>query len=205
MAHILAAVLRRRHSRRGGGGNNGPDYGDGAVVPRIQSLYVASRAPFREVEQFIEYSADARTGYNMDLVRAHGSLRDALYAYIDGTLVMQEGRSLLEIHGETHAGEHRRSRHDIQAMFVGVRQGDPFGATLDIRAPCDADWPPIMRIHPILRWEYADVWAFLRSPLLANKDDTAEKPAGVAGGGRDGVPYCSLYDLGYVADGDRPN
>ena len=205
MAHILAAVLRRRHSSRGGGGSDAPDSGDGAVVPRIQSLYVASRAPFREVEQFIEYSADARTGYNMDLVRAHGSLRDALYAYIDGTLVMQEGRSLLEIHGETHAGEHRRSRHDIQAMFVGVRQGDPFGATLDIRAPCDADWPPIMRIHPILRWEYADVWAFLRSPLLANKDDTAEKPPGVAGGGHDGVPYCSLYDLGYVADGDRPN
>ena len=87
MAHILAAVLRRRHSSRGGGGNNGPDYGDGAV-PRIQSLYVASRAPFREVERFIEYSADARTGYNMDLVRAHGSLRDALCAYIDGILAV---------------------------------------------------------------------------------------------------------------------
>jgi FAD synthetase len=40
-----------------------------------------------------------------------------------------------------------------------------------------------MRVHPIINWSYADIWEFLRSKEL-------EKGAG--------VPYCNLYDYGYV-------
>lgn len=48
----------------------------------------------------------------------------------------------------------------------------------------DPDWPPLMRVHPILDWTYADIWDFLRSPEL----------------GQDAIEWCSLYNYGYAFD-----
>ena len=40
-------------------------------------------------------------------------------------------------------------------------------------SPTDGDWPAVMRVHPVLDWSYAQVWAFIRGL---------------------GLPYPSLYD-----------
>ena len=68
--------------------------------------------------------------------------------------------------------EVRPSSHFLPAVLTCGRT-----ATLDFRVQTDPDWPPFMRVHPIINWDYSDVWTFLR---------------------RFKVPYCSLYDEGSV-------
>jgi len=68
----------------------------------------------------------------------------------------------------------------IKAIFMGTRSTDPRSATLKDFSPTDPGWPQIMRVNPILEWDYDDVWNF----ILAMK-----------------VPYCALYDRGYTSIG----
>lgn len=180
LAHILAAVLRRK------AGLTAENY----HIPTIRSLYIACKSPFPEIEDFIRYSSAPDTGYNLDLIWSHGDIRNIL-AECTGMAPSSKGAPL----------------RNVRAMFIGVRHEDPHGSTLGFESPCDPDWPPMMRIHPILRWEYDDIWAFLRCPVLAT--DMSVSAPGVTGGGSLGVPYCSLYDHGYTSLGStfntRPN
>lgn len=91
----------------------------------------------------------------------------------------------------------------IDAILIGTRRTDPhggesststgprhgqlfidlavlfffFAAALSYRNMCDPGWPVFERINPIIDWSYADVWKFLKKLQ---------------------VPYCALYDQGYV-------
>ena len=63
-------------------------------------------------------------------------------------------------------------------------RGDPNAEGQDMFCPSNRDYPPFMRINPILSWSYSDVWAFLRLS---------------------GVAYCSLYDHGFTSVGSADN
>lgn len=70
------------------------------------------------------------------------------------------------------------------AFVLGTRGSDPNAVGQHEFAP-SSDWmPPFMRVNPILSWDYADVWAFLRVYEL---------------------PYCGLYDDGYTSLGKQSN
>jgi FAD synthetase len=68
----------------------------------------------------------------------------------------------------------------VRAIFVGTRRTDPHGADLKHFDPTDRGWPPFMRIHPVIDWHYAEIWAFIRELE---------------------IPYCELYDKGYTSLG----
>ncbi|KAK2614086.1 hypothetical protein N8I77_000944 [Diaporthe amygdali] len=118
----------------------------------LQSVYIVAPDPFAEVDAFVEHSAAA---YHLDLCRYALPMRAALDAYL-------------------------RDRPRLRAVFVGTRRTDPHGAALTHFDPTDGDWPAFVRVHPVIDWHYAEIWAFLR-----HLD----------------IPYISLYDQGYTSLG----
>ncbi|KAL8382096.1 hypothetical protein RB595_006065 [Gaeumannomyces hyphopodioides] len=118
----------------------------------LQAVYVVSRHPFAEVDEFV-----GRTGaqYRLSVERVAQSMRPALHAYL-------------------------ASRPAVRAVFVGTRRTDPHGQDLTHFDPTDPGWPPFMRVHPVIDWHYAEIWAFIRHL---------------------GIPYCVLYDRGYTSLG----
>ncbi|KAL1993672.1 hypothetical protein VTN49DRAFT_2341 [Thermomyces lanuginosus] len=118
----------------------------------FQAIYIISQDPFPEVESFVAQSA---AYYHLDLARYALPMRAALEAYL------------------------KRNKR-IKAMFVGTRRTDPHGEYLTHFDPTDKDWPQFMRIHPVIDWHYAEIWAFIRHL---------------------GIPYCELYDRGFTSLG----
>lgn len=73
----------------------------------------------------------------------------------------------------------------IKAIFVGTRNDDlKPGVVIPVYAPTDPDWPPYMRINPILSWSYSQVWSFIKDL---------------------DIPYCDLYNQGYSSLGTKSN
>ncbi|KAM3573067.1 hypothetical protein VYU27_004937 [Nannochloropsis oceanica] len=72
-------------------------------------------------------------------------------------------------------------REGLKAVFLGVRSGDPYSLESEHLQPSSPGWPVFLRVNPILKWDYGQVWRFLR---------------------RFNLPYCSLYDEGYTSLGD---
>ncbi|GAA97164.1 uncharacterized protein L969DRAFT_91987 [Mixia osmundae IAM 14324] len=127
----------------------------------IQCMYVRCDSPFDEVESFVE---TCRARYQLKIDKVAASMKSALAQY-------------------------QSSHPAVKAIIVGTRRGDPHGASLDSFQSTDPDWPQYMRVHPILDWSYADVWACLRSTEL----------------GPSGIGWCSLYDQGYTSLGSTHN
>lgn len=97
----------------------------------LQSVYIVSPHPFAEVDAFVEDSAQY---YHLDLSRYSLPMRAALSEYL-------------------------KERPRLRAVFVGTRRTDPHGAALTHFDPTDEGWPEFMRVHPVIDWHYAEIWA----------------------------------------------
>ncbi|KAL2822986.1 FAD synthetase [Aspergillus granulosus] len=69
---------------------------------------------------------------------------------------------------------------NTKAIFIGTRRSDPYGERLKFFSPTDGGWPEFMRIHSVVEWRYAEIWAFTKALDL---------------------DYCCLYDEGYTSLG----
>lgn len=115
----------------------------------LQGVYIVSRHPFPEVEDFV---ATSSAEYHLDLARYELPMRPALEAYL-------------------------KEKTSVKAIFVGTRRTDPHGEFLTHFDPTDKDWPQFMRVHPVIDWHYAEIWAV--SVLLCLY-----------------LPFCSLLSKG---------
>jgi FAD synthetase len=123
---------------------------------KLQVLYVKDDEPFPEVSDFMEKSKDV---YNLDIVAVSRPMKEGLQGMLE-------------------------ARPHIQAAILGTRNGDPNASSQKKFCPTDSDWPKLMRVNPILKWNYADIWTLIRGLNL---------------------PYPGLYDRGYTSLGDRRN
>jgi 3'-phosphoadenosine 5'-phosphosulfate sulfotransferase (PAPS reductase)/FAD synthetase len=89
---------------------------------------------------------------------------------------MKEALQQYKIEHEKHSG------NEVKAILVGTRLGDPYSEHLDTFMETDIGWPKLMRVHPILEWNYDDIWEFLRCEEI----------------GKGGIGWCELYDYGWV-------
>ncbi|KAI0444813.1 phosphoadenosine phosphosulfate reductase [Xylaria telfairii] len=119
---------------------------------KFQAVYIVSPHPFSEIDDFVVSSS---AEYQLDVTRYELGMKQGLEAYL-------------------------ADHPDIKAIFVGTRRTDPHGEKLTHFDPTDGGWPDFMRVHPVIDWHYAEIWAFIRHLE---------------------IPYCPLYDQGYTSLG----
>ncbi|XP_065160034.1 uncharacterized protein [Atheta coriaria] len=119
-------------------------------------MYVQSKKPFPQVTAFID---KLKKYYNLDVHTLTLGIKDGLAAIL-------------------------QDKPNLKACLMGTRRSDPFSANLRHFQATDNGWPEIMRVSPLLDWEFAHVWDY----LLSFK-----------------VPYCCLYDEGYTSLGNVDN
>jgi FAD synthetase len=59
-----------------------------------------------------------------------------------------------------------RERPKVKAVLVGTRRTDPHGGRLGFFNETDHGWPAFMRVHPVIDWRYAEIWAVSLSPFF---------------------------------------
>ncbi|GAA5917716.1 hypothetical protein JCM8208_001887 [Rhodotorula glutinis] len=175
LIHLLAtSILRHLHPHAFSDDASSSSSSPPPTLPPIQTVYVRCPSPFPQVEAFVALSTH---WYHLALVAIDDGMRAGLQAYLD-----------------------LKQPAPPKAILVGTRRNDPHGALLEPLQQTDKGWPDFCRVHPVLDWSYADIWAFLRSDDLSLG---AGGPGEVEHGG--GLEWCELYDYGYTSLGSTHN
>lgn len=154
MLIILLATIHRKFSSQV---TSNPSFNLLASDYKLDSIYINSELPFEELSQFIETSTKH---YNLNPIIIKDSLKNGFEHYLNDI------------------------NPNIKTVIVGVRHSDPYGSQLSYEQMTDHHWPKFLRIHPILHWNYVEIWDFL---VGCNLD------------------YCSVYDRGYTSLGGVDN
>ncbi|KAK1596569.1 phosphoadenosine phosphosulfate reductase [Colletotrichum navitas] len=149
---LLACLARRHPSPPQSSQSNDSNDATSFFPNQFQAVYIVSKHPFAEVDDFVETTSSQ---YHLDVKRYAMSMKEGLGAYL-------------------------ADRPSVKAIFVGTRRTDPHGEKLTHFDPTDSGWPDFMRVHPVIDWHYAEIWAFIR---------------------HFDIPYCPLYDQGYTSLG----
>jgi FAD synthetase len=119
-------------------------YEKGPLPKALHSVYIISKHPFAEVDAFVNESV---TEYKLDLARYAMNMKEAFKVYLE---------------------DHKQ----VKAILVGTRRTDPHGQLLTHFDATDKGWPAFMRVHPVIDWHYAEIWAvsFLHIPCYGESD-----------------------------------
>src|SRR5262249_51208056 len=144
----------------------------GPFPPALQALYVVPAKPFAEVDAFVASSARA---YGLDLERVAereegggGGGGGGAGGHGGGAGTGSGGRGLRRRRRRRGGGARRAPPPPppppAPPSSAAPRRTDPHGARLRPFHPTDPAWPPLMRVHPVLDWRYAEIWA-VSSPI----------------------------------------
>lgn len=118
----------------------------------IKTLYVSCPDGFQDLDRFVKLCSSK---YNLELFTSFQPLKNGLTEFMENF-------------------------NDLSCIIIGTRRTDPFGDKLKPYLETDGDWYKTMRIHPILNFDYIDIWHYLKFMKM---------------------DYCNLYDEGYTSLG----
>ena len=119
----------------------------------INIFYLETQNEFKEMREFLNFSENF---WSMKLLKIKSdSLKKGLESVIN--------------------------EYGTKAVFLGVRMNDlPNNTKLNYFEKTTEGWPNVMRVMPLLDWNYTDIWEYI---------DLNE------------LPVCSLYEKGYTSIG----
>jgi len=123
---------------------------------KMKAFYIREKDPFKEVDVFIDQMEKM---YRLEMQRLDGPMKSALETVF-------------------------KTDEPLKGCFLGTRNGDPGASKLGLFSKSDGGWAPMMRVNPILNWDYHMIWQFIRGLSLA---------------------YPTLYDRGYTSLGNTNN
>ncbi|OWR44285.1 molybdopterin-binding protein [Danaus plexippus plexippus] len=126
------------------------------VAKDLKVVYIQTKGPFIEIEEFVK---EIELYYGIEIVVMGGELKTTLQRILE-------------------------SDKRIRAGLMGTRRTDPHSEKLVFMQKTDPNWPQMMRVSPLLNWNYHQIWNY----ILQRK-----------------VPYCKLYDRGYTSIGSIYN
>ena len=98
---------------------------------KLNSIYINSEMPFPDLARFI---TDSAAHYHLEHKTLQAPLKEGFEQYLHEINV------------------------DCKTIIVGIRYTDPYGSNLEYEQMTDHNWPSFLRIHPILHWNYVDIW-----------------------------------------------